>query len=150
VFPKNEMCRAEWCILWRRVAGGLGAGHQRALVDAFSIGFRPKAGKKGHLGPHETSEIWRLLGALELLPAPVKTEIGTHLAGRLARRLEPSLQRAALWALGRLGARVPAYGPLNTLVSAEVAEAWAAWVMENLHDSRIERADLEPGPTPSL
>ena len=29
-----------------------------------------------------------------------------------------------LWAIGRLGARVPLYGPLNTVVPAETAADW--------------------------
>src|SRR5690606_28760857 len=83
-FPKNEMCRAEWCILWRRVAGGLGVGHQRALADAYSGIFRSKGGKRAaHYGPHETAEIWRLLASLELLPAATKVELGNVLKERL-------------------------------------------------------------------
>lgn len=123
-FPRNEMCRAEWCILWRRLAGGLGAGHQRAIMDPLTTAFRIKGGRKAHFGPHETAELWRLLGSLELLTVPLKIEIGTHLIERLERRLEPSLLKAGWWAFGRVGARVPAYGPLNTLVPAEVAEGW--------------------------
>ena len=33
-----------------------------------------------------------------------------------------AVMNAAVWALGRIGARVPLYGPLNTVVPAEVAE----------------------------
>lgn len=121
VFPRNEMCRAEWCILWRRIAGGLSAGHQRALAEPFASVFR---GRKGQRGPHETAEIWRLLGGLELLPLSFKLEIAAHLTAQLARRLEPSLLKAGWWAFGRLGARVPVYGPLNTLVPTETVETW--------------------------
>lgn len=123
-FPKNEMCRAEWCILWRRLSGGLGSGHQRAIAEAFGPAFRPRPGKRPHHGTHELSEIWRLLGSLELLPIPTRTELGNHLLERLQSRLEPTLVPAAAWALGRLGARVPAYGPLNTILPPETVAAW--------------------------
>ncbi|MCC6235648.1 MAG: hsp70 family protein, partial [Verrucomicrobiales bacterium] len=123
-FPRNEMCRAEWCILWRRIAGGLGSGHQRAIADTFSAAFRPRPGKRIPYGGHELSEIWRLLGSLDLLPIPTKVELGLSLLERLERRQEPPLLRAMAWSLGRLGARVPAYGPLNTLVPPETVGLW--------------------------
>jgi hypothetical protein len=31
---------------------------------------------------------------------------------------------AAVWAVGRLGARSPMYGPLNTVIPAEMASRW--------------------------
>ncbi|HRI12680.1 MAG TPA: Hsp70 family protein [Verrucomicrobiota bacterium] len=131
LFPRNEMCRAEWWILWRRVGGGLGAGHQRALIEPLVSVFRAKGGRKEHRGLHETAEIWRLLGALELLSVPLKIELGDHLAGLLERRLEPVLLKAVCWAFGRIGARVPAYGPLNALVPTDVAEAWLTRLQRN-------------------
>lgn len=124
VFPRNELCRAEWWVLWRRVAGGLGSGHQRAVAESCVTVWRPRRERKAHTGSHETAEVWRLLGSLELLPIPTKVEIGAHLFQRLERRLEPSLLRAAWWSLGRLGARVPAYGPLNGLLPVEVVLEW--------------------------
>jgi hypothetical protein len=123
-FPRNEQCRAEWCILWRRIAGGLPAGHQKIVLEPYTGVFRERGGRKLHWGVHELAEIWRLLGSLELLPVPVKMELGDFLVGRLERRLEPALVKAGGWALGRLGARVPVYGPLNTLVPAEGIEGW--------------------------
>src|SRR5690606_16309972 len=125
------MCRAEWCILWRRIAGGLSAAHQRALTDAWSGMFRPRA-KKAHYGPHEASEIWRLLGSLESIAIPVKTEIGNFLMERLERRIDPPLEKAGWWAIGRLGARVPAYGPLNTIVPTDVVELWIARILSRI------------------
>lgn len=122
-FPKNEMCRAEWCILWRRIAGGLGVGHHRAIAEPYADVFRPKS-RKVHRGTHETAEIWRVLGSLELLNIPTKIEIGAHLCDLLERKLETPILKAAWWALGRLGARVPMYGPLNALVPAETVESW--------------------------
>ena len=38
----------------------------------------------------------------------------------------PSLAHHVLWCLGRLGARVPLYGPANTVVPRETAERWAS------------------------
>ena len=37
-----------------------------------------------------------------------------------------------VWAIGRLGTRVPVYGPLNELVSAETAASWAQQIISSL------------------
>lgn len=112
--PTSEPCRAEWWILWRRVAGGMTQGQQ----EQFALPFLAARRSRGPKGSHEAAERWRLLGSLERLAAERKVAIG-----EAAFRTE--LDSATLWALGRLGARVPAHGPLNTQVPAEVAEDWA-------------------------
>ena len=124
--PKNELCRAEWWILWRRIAGGLTAGQQRTLAAPLLAEIRKEdRGTAAGWGSHETAEIRRLLGSLEWLDAPAKLDLGGRLLGALAAGAGRR-QRAAVWTLGRLGARTPLYGPLNTLVPAEEAETWIA------------------------
>jgi molecular chaperone DnaK (HSP70) len=117
VHERNELCRAEWWILWRRIAGGLTAGQQRAIADPLLATLRKARGKgvKPAWGSHESAEIWRLLASFELLDAEVKIELGDSLEN----------DRIAIWALGRLGARVPMYGPINTIVPGDVALRWA-------------------------
>ena len=134
-FPKNELCRAEWWILWRRLAGGLSGGQQKTLAEPLIADWRTWFRKSGsnvkgrwptfQFGPHESAEVWRLLGSLELLPDAIKCEVGNMTLDRLARETAPALREALLFALGRIGARVPVYGPLNALVSAETAGEWA-------------------------
>jgi molecular chaperone DnaK (HSP70) len=133
----NELCRAEWWILWRRVAGGLVPGQQRILADPLIavLRARARAGKAGNrakvsgtgdfkFGPHESQEVWRLLGSFELLSPEVKTELGELLMEQLGRKGPRLWGGAAIWALGRIGARVPMYGPLNGLVPVEIVERW--------------------------
>ena len=43
-----------------------------------------------------------------------------------------SLVDAGVWAVGRLGTRVPVYGPLNELVSSETAASWAKQIVSSL------------------
>lgn len=129
-FP-GPACRAEWWILWRRVAGGLPAGQQRALAEPLLADFRTTVrnrakgrGADVRLGSHEAAEVWRLLGSLELLSLAWKNELGA-LAFELGLRDKTAAVRgASLWAIGRLGARVPFYGGLNTVVAADVAADW--------------------------
>lgn len=128
----------EALVLWRRIAGGLSEGQQltiaepliaavRALHRRFSGG---KASSGGSVDPAQTPEVWRLLGSLELLPVPVKGELGNAIAALLPKRKLEKIRSPMLWALGRLGQREAVYGPLNTLVPASLANAWLDTVMQ--------------------
>ncbi len=124
--------RVEGWILWRRIAGGLAAGQQQALAEPL-LGLIRGLHRQlttGHgrsdfgFAMHETAEMWRLLGSLELLSPDVKTELGSMLLDLLPKRTMAPARSAMIWALGRVGARVPMYGPLNAVVPAETAGAW--------------------------
>lgn len=126
-------CRIESLILWRRIAGGLSAGQQNAIAEPLlhqirSLHRRFTTGKaKGGeltLIPQESNEVWRLLGSLEFLSAAAKREVGDMLVELIPRKKMEPARPAMLWALGRLGQRVPLYGPLNTVIDARFAEAW--------------------------
>jgi hypothetical protein len=73
---------------------------------------------------HETAEMWRLLGALELLTPAAKTELGNMLLDMLPKKKMEPVRPAILWAVGRLGARTPIYGPLNAVTPPETAAQW--------------------------
>jgi len=135
-------CRVEWWILWRRIAGGLAAGQQRFLAEPLLAALRPLSGgppkggrsRKPDLGAgsHETAEVWRLLGSFELLSVAAKVELADVLLGLIAREKVGAVRDAGVWALGRLGARVPMYGPLNTVVPPDDAARWlqTLWELE--------------------
>lgn len=139
IHSRNELCRAEWWILWRRLAGGLGAGQQQTLAEPLIADWRNWIRKGGvnvkgrwptfQFGAHETAEVWRLLGSLELLPPATKLELGQMLLELLHRNAAPNVREAQLFAIGRMGARVPVYGPLNDLVPIETAQEWAQKLM---------------------
>ncbi|HEX2973038.1 MAG TPA: Hsp70 family protein [Tepidisphaeraceae bacterium] len=139
---KNEQCRAEWWILWRRIAGGLSAGQQLTLAEPLIAAMKSRLRPAGAIdqpktspfqyGPHESAEVWRLLGSLELLKLPVKVELGQILLELLPREKVASVQHAALFAIGRLGSRTAVYGPLNALVAPETAEEWALQLLQIL------------------
>src|SRR5439155_127042 len=109
--------------LGRRLEAALGAGRDawplaaiRALWDALwpLEPARP--------GPQELREMWQAIGSCERLPAATRAELGALLVND-AERGRASEQE--LWALARLGARVPIYGPLNCVVPRDAAGAWA-------------------------
>ncbi len=125
-------CRAEWYILWRRIAGGLTAGQQQALSAPLISQLRQAVRQPGLKGKgadfgsntHESSELIRLLGACELLPIAMKRELGDLLLEMLEKPKFAALRPSGYWSLGRVGARRPVYGPLNTVVPADLASRW--------------------------
>lgn len=125
--------QSEVQILWRRIAGGLSAGQQRAIADPVLAPLRALhrktttgQGRAGEVSskPEETAEAWRLLASLELLPVMVKQEIGQIVIDLLPRLKMQPVRTPLVWTLGRLAARVPLYGPINTVVTAEIAQVW--------------------------
>lgn len=132
----GSAARAEWWILWRRLAGGLLAGQQRALAEPLLAELRAqkRALEKGRggdfrLGSHEAAEVWRMLGSLELLPLGWKHELGRIALDLAAREKTDSVRAAEIWAVGRLASRVPLYGPLNGVLAPDTAAEWAPRIM---------------------
>jgi molecular chaperone DnaK (HSP70) len=142
----NELCRAEWWILWRRIAGGLVPGQQRMLAEPLISALKSRSrSEKGsqrggksksasasefRFGPHETQEVWRLLGALELLAQPAKSDLADFLSGELARKGLEAWDGAGVWALGRIGARVPMHASLNAVLPPETVEPWIRSILQ--------------------
>jgi hypothetical protein len=129
---RNEQCRAEWWILWRRIAGGLSAGQQQSLA-APMLSELKSAKKKGppdfRCGSHEKAEQWRLLGALEQLPQDARIQLGNTLCEHLGRTGSNAFNHAASWTLGRLGSRIPLNAPLNAVLPAAQVEQWLTKLM---------------------
>jgi len=131
---KSEACRLAWWIVWRRVAGGLTTGQQEQIYDRLAQLFLPstKQKKKWHTvkpTKQEAAEMWRTLANLERLSQSSKIKLGDE----LVRRLEPKKARQDplyFWALGRIGSRVPLYGPLNCVVTPQRANEWLEAVLE--------------------
>ena len=120
-FPKDVQCQVEWLILWQRVAGGFSAGQQRELalrvMGPLGVGGR----KPPRMNPQIERESWRLLASLERLDRETRVRLGDELLARV--RKDPR-NGSLLWALGRLGARRPFYGPLDRTVPPVAAERW--------------------------
>jgi hypothetical protein len=129
---RSASCIGQSWILWRRIGGGLAAGQQRALAEPLlgtvrALHRRTAGGKASGdptLASPESIEAWRLLGSLELLDRSTKTSLGSWIADLLPKRKLESIRPALIWSLGRIGTRVPLYGPLNTVVSVESATSW--------------------------
>lgn len=127
-FGRQIQNRAEWWVFWQRVAGGLNLGQQQQLYQQarpyLPSNKKQKKGKNqfgGHLGAGEELEFWMMLANLEWLAPEVKVELGRELWQKWGKN-KPHPKE--LWALSRLGARTPIYGPLDRLIASTEAAAW--------------------------
>ena len=139
---------AEGWILWRRIGGGLAAGQQQALAEPLlgpihglhrQLTTGKRKGGDFTFSSNETAEIWRLLGSLELLSVSTKIELGRVLLDLLPKRKMEAVRPAIGWALGRIGARQPSYGPLNTVVPVDEVAAWLPRMMKLYGDDPMGR-----------
>lgn len=128
VFPRELQCEVEWLVLLRRVCAGLNASHQHELHRKHLATLKPTGKKKSvRVNPQVEYDTWRLLAGLEYLPANLRASLGGELVAKV--RKDPS-DRRWLWPLTRFGARIPLYGPLTCVVSAETVAGWLAALME--------------------
>ncbi len=132
---------AAWWVLFRRVAAGLGDEAHRALFEAIAPHLRPppkgRVANPGKKPPGlAVDEMVRLLGALERLQPAQKQEAAGWLLERLAAGQAPGV----VWALGRLGARVPVAGAAHHALPPEVA----AQLLEQLLALDWKRFDEAP------
>jgi hypothetical protein len=120
-FPNAAQNHVEWLVLWQRVAGGFSAGQQRELSQRVMGELGLLGRKAARLNPQIERESWRLLASLERLDAATRAKIGDELLVRVRR---DARNTSLLWAIGRLGARVPLYGPLSSVVPPPSATRW--------------------------
>jgi len=117
-----------WWVLWRRIAGGLDEVAQERILETLMPFLPPPDPRRPRpkvagVKPEAIDEMIRLAASLERVAPGRKRAAGEAVLERLGREgAAPHL----LWALGRLGARVPFHGSGHACVAPEVAEAWLA------------------------
>jgi molecular chaperone DnaK (HSP70) len=142
---KDVQCWAEWWILWRRVAAGLARPHheeihRRLVPFLLPVKGSSPAKKAGRSKPeaHEMAEMWRCAVSLERVAPEPKEALGDALIKELA---QPAPGPHVFWCLGRLGARVPLYGPANSVVRKETAERWTHLLLDHAFAAGRETGD---------
>ena len=131
--PNAPQVRAEWWILWKRVAGGLERAQQQGLFQEIrplllpAVARRKAKPSRFKAAPQELREMWQVAGSLELLSAGVKAEAAATLATRAAAG---KANDAEVWALGRLGARELLYGPANAVIAPAVVTPWVERLLD--------------------
>jgi len=126
-FPRQVPCRLEQWIFLRRIAAGLSAGQQWRIYQQVGGYFITSGGKKKvdkqlpkRLNTQEELELLMVLANFERLPVETKVELGRLLLQRIQKKIRPQ----ELWALSRLGARIPLYGPLERVIPPQEAAGW--------------------------
>lgn len=154
VLYQHPACLAELRTLCRRISGGFSAARQRQIAAQVLPSLRQRIrqvqsgrGKGGSYasGNHEAAEIWRMLGASELLETGTRIELGAAAIDLSGRKSFAAVQRALIWAVGRMGSRVPVYGPLNTVLPTAIAEEWIRQLLqqEDLSSATVQFALMQ-------
>jgi hypothetical protein len=125
-FGGKDPVELNWWILWRRVAAGLGRGHQEELASILFPLLIPALEKRARRKPpraktQEAVEMWRAAASLEQLAAKARAQLGDALVDALVEKRAP---KSAWWCLGRIGARRPLYGPRESIVRASTVAGW--------------------------
>ncbi len=125
---KKLEARLQWWIFWRRVAGGLGSGQQAQLFSPVAgvlmPGKKTRRKKKVRVfkpSTEEARQMWLFAGNLERLEVETKVSLGDQAVSLLGKS---AFKKEMLWSLGRIGARIPLYGPANKVVPASRVIEW--------------------------
>jgi molecular chaperone DnaK (HSP70) len=121
IYSQHSQVRSDWWILWRRLSGGLSAGHQRQFFqDLTPVLFSAKTGKQRIL-PQEYLEIQMAAASMERLAVKDKIRLGRLLLSDLQSK-KPKLQQ--FWAFSRIGARELLYGPVDRVIPPGEISSW--------------------------
>ncbi len=120
-FSRNVQVRSEWWILWRRIAGGLKAGHQRQIVQDLSPLILSNKGGKPKIPSQELLEIWMAVANMERLLVKDKIKWGKYFLSELSPK---KCRYQHFWSLSRIGARELLYGSVDRIVPPDEVAAW--------------------------
>ncbi|MBV8672978.1 MAG: hypothetical protein JOZ33_06055 [Acidobacteriaceae bacterium] len=124
VFADDLRCQVEMLVLLRRIAGGISASDQQALYRTYAVRSRKSNRRVNRQLEYEQ---WRLIASLEHLLGSTRALLGNELLTKIKSEPENAIW---LWSLGRLGARIPLYGPLHSVVPAEIAGEWVKALLD--------------------
>jgi hypothetical protein len=113
----------QFWIAWRRIAGGLPADAQAAMLDVLVPFLAPqelKLKKPKGFRPQAGDELVELASWLERIAPEQRAELGRWLVERTWTDRDPRLWSA----IGRIGARVPAYASVHHVIAPATAERW--------------------------
>jgi hypothetical protein len=134
-FPDQARGWQQFFIAWRRVAAGLDDARQVALCELadpwiVSAGATQRAKKPKGTRPLADPEMLEMAASLERTPSQRRAALGAVLLERTWTDRDPRLWAA----LGRLGARVPAYASVDHVVAAHVVERWVDHLLREKWD----------------
>jgi hypothetical protein len=113
----------QFWIAWRRVAAGLDERAQVALRDMVDPALAPAEAKRKKpkgFNPEGRYEMLEMASSLERVPAARRAELGAWVLEQTWTDRDPRLWAA----IGRLGARIPAYASIDHVVGPSTVERW--------------------------
>ncbi len=123
----------QFWIAWRRIAGGLDEASQLAIreaVDPFLAPSDKRLKKPKGWKPDALVEMLDMAASLERVPASARAELGAWILEKTWTDRDPRWWAA----IGRIGARVPAYASVHHVVSPFVAEKWIDHLLRDKWD----------------
>jgi molecular chaperone DnaK (HSP70) len=132
-FPAEARGWQQFWIAWRRAAGGLDEATQTRIRDFVDSWLAPaEAGLKKPKKPAlSLDDALDMASSLERVPASRRAELGGWVLERTWTDRDPRL-----WvALGRLGARVPAYASVHHVVPPYAVERWLDHLLREKWDA---------------
>ncbi len=116
--------RAEWWIMWRRVAAGLTPGQQRQFLQDISPSLALKKGSR--IPRQEFTEMWMATASMERLHVKDKINLGRQLISQFTvKKPQPQL----LWALSRIGGRDLLYGSVDRVAPPSEVVGWVETIL---------------------
>lgn len=135
LFHAEQPNWSEFWVMWRRLAGGLAEARQKTIWNylkphlAARVPLNPvkEIAKPKGVRPQGLDEMVRVAASLEHLNPPDKVLLGNWITERL--RSPATAAGPWIWALGRLGARVPLYGSIHKTVAPDQAAQWLSLLL---------------------
>jgi hypothetical protein len=132
-FPGETRGWQQFWIAWRRIAGGLEEESQTKIRDFADPYLAPPGGsaKRPKKPAASLDDALDMASSLERVASARRSELGGWVLERTWTDRDPRLWTA----LGRLGARVPAYASVHHVVSPLVAERWLDHLLREKWDA---------------
>jgi hypothetical protein len=102
----------QWCIFWRRVAGGLSRDQQLEVFEGTKLRL------------YRNAEALRLFGSLERLPESIKVSVGDAVVKTLIEQDQIISSAVRGWVLERLMSRALMYGDKSAVLDCVHLQRW--------------------------
>jgi hypothetical protein len=139
-FPDQARGWQQFFIAWRRIAAGLDDAGQVALREIADPWLAPsdaRAKKPKGARPLADAEMLEMASSLERAPSARRAELGGWIVERTWTDRDPRLWAA----MGRIGARTPAYASVDHVVASGVAEKWVEQLLREKWDALPSAAE---------
>jgi hypothetical protein len=140
IHPGETRGWEQFWIAWRRVSAGLREEAQIAIrdeVDPFLAPSEKRLKKRKGVRPEAPFAMLDMASSLERLPTERRADLGSW----TLERTWTDRDRRLFAAIGRLGARIPAYASVHHVVAPAIAERWLDHLLREKWDELPEAGE---------